>query len=49
MDERNMRMTSKCMCEKNEDVIRVDWQVKELVVRRDRYVDGGTKWEGGGV
>ncbi len=28
------------MCEKNEDVIRVCMQVKELVDMRDKYVDG---------
>ncbi len=40
MDERNMYATWRDMCEKNEDVIRVCMQVKELVDMRDRYVDG---------
>ncbi len=40
MDERNMYATWRDMCEKNEDVIRVCMQVKELVDMRDKYVDG---------
>ncbi len=35
-----MYATWKYMCEKNENVIRVYMQVKELVDIRDRYVDG---------
>ncbi len=31
------------MCQKNQDVIRVCMQVKELVDMRDKYIDGGTK------
>ncbi len=31
--------TWKGMCEKNEDVIRVYMQVKELVDMRDKYID----------
>ncbi len=33
-------MTWKSMCEKNEDVLRVCIQVKELVDRSAKYVDG---------
>ncbi len=40
MDERNVYATWRGMWEKNEDVIRVCMQVKELVDIRDRYVDG---------
>ncbi len=40
MDERNVYSTWMGMCEKNEDVIRVCMQVKELVVMKDKYVDG---------
>ncbi len=40
MDERNVYATWRGMCEKDEDVIRVCMQVKELVDMRDRYVDG---------
>ncbi len=39
MGERNMYKTSKCMCENNEDVIRVCIQVKELVDIKDRCID----------
>ncbi len=35
-----MCMTWKCMCENNEDVIRVSMQVKALVDMRDRCTDG---------
>ncbi len=38
--ERNVYATWRGMCEKNEDVIRVCMQVKELVDMRDKYVDG---------
>ncbi len=40
MDKRNVYVTWRGMCEKNEDVIRVCMQVKELVDMRDKYVDG---------
>ncbi len=40
MDDRNVYATWMDMCEKNEDVIRVCMQVKELVDMRDKYVDG---------
>ncbi len=40
MDESNVYTTWKCMCENNEDVIRVCMQVKELVGMRDRCIDG---------
>ncbi len=40
MNERNVYATWRSMCEKNEDVIRVCMQVKELVDMRDKYVDG---------
>ncbi len=40
MDERNVYVTWECMCENNEDVIRVCIQVKELVDRKDRCIDG---------
>ncbi len=40
MDECNLYATLRGMCEKNEDVIRVCKQVKELVDMRDKYVDG---------
>ncbi len=40
MDERNVYATWRSMCEKNEDVIRVCMQVKELVDMRDTYVHG---------
>ncbi len=40
MGEINVNTTWKCMCEKNEDVITVCMQVKELVVLRDIYADG---------
>ncbi len=40
MDERNVYATWMGMCEKNEDVIKVCMQVKELVDMRDKYVDG---------
>ncbi len=40
MDERNVNATWRDMCEKNEDVIRVCMQVKEIVDTRDKYVDG---------
>ncbi len=39
MDDRNVYATWKGMCEKNEDVIWVSMQVKELVDMKDRYVD----------
>ncbi len=38
MDERNVY--AKCMCDNNEDVIRVCMQVKELVDMRDRCING---------
>ncbi len=40
MDERNVYATWRGMCEKNEDVIRVCMQIRELVDMRDKYVDG---------
>ncbi len=40
MDERNVYATWRGMCEKNEDVIRVCMQVKDLVDMRDKCVDG---------
>ncbi len=40
MDERNEYATWRGMCEKNEDVIRICWQVKELIDMRDKYIDG---------
>ncbi len=40
MDERNVYATWRDMCEKNEDVIRVCMQVKELVDMMDKYVHG---------
>ncbi len=39
MDERNVYATWRGMCDKNEDVIRVCMQVKELVDMRDKYID----------
>ncbi len=39
MDERNVYVNWKCMCENNEDVIRVCMQVKELVDMMDRCID----------
>ncbi len=39
MDERNVYATWRDMCEKNEDVIRICMQVKELVDMTDKYVD----------
>ncbi len=38
MNERNVYATWRSMCEKNEDVIRVCMQVKELVDMRDKYI-----------
>ncbi len=43
MDERNVYATWRDMCVKNEDVIRVCMQLKELVDMRDKYIDGDTK------
>ncbi len=40
MDERNVYATCRDICEKNEDVIRVCMQVKELVDMRVKYVNG---------
>ncbi len=40
MDKRNVYATWRDMCEKNEDVIRVCMQVKELVDMMDKYVNG---------
>ncbi len=40
MDERNVYATWRDMYEKNEDVIRVCMQVKELVDMRDKYIHG---------
>ncbi len=42
MDERNVYVTWRGMCKKNEDDIRVCMQVKELPVfdMRDKYIDG---------
>ncbi len=40
MDERNVYATWRGMCKKNEDVIRVCMQVKELVDMRDKYING---------
>ncbi len=40
MDERNVHATWRGMYEKNEDVIRVCLQVKEIVDMRDKYIDG---------
>ncbi len=39
MDERNGYAIWKCTCEKNDNVIRVCMQVKELVIMRDKCVD----------
>ncbi len=39
MDVSTLYATCKCMCENNEDVIRVCMQVKELD-KRDRCIDG---------
>ncbi len=41
MGERNAYATWRDMCEKNEDVIRVCMQVKELDDMRYKYVKGG--------
>ncbi len=43
MDERNVFVTWRDMCEKNEDVIRICIQVKELVDMRDKIPQWGTK------
>ncbi len=40
MDERNVYVTWRDTCGKNEDVIRVCLQVKEPVDMRDKYVYG---------
>ncbi len=40
MDEKTVYATWSSMQEKNEDVIRVCMQVKELVDMRDKYIDG---------
>ncbi len=40
MDERNVHTIWKCMCENNEDVIKVCMHVKELVDMRDRCIEG---------
>ncbi len=40
MDEKSVYATSKCMCENNEDVIKVCMQERKLVDMRDKCVDG---------
>ncbi len=40
MDEGNVYATWRATCKKNEDVIRVCMQVKELVDIRDKYING---------
>ncbi len=40
IDERCVYATWRGMCERNEAVIRVCMQVKELVDMRDKYVEG---------
>ncbi len=40
MDERNVYTNWKCICEKNEDVIIICMQVKELVDMMDICIDG---------